>query len=103
MTDFLDPQAWRPDDSPVTYKDNDDKVVWRGDPSVHDDVVEVRRRWAVLRFFSWRYGTFLLGVWAYRDDDDEWNVEVGVGPLLHLHLTITDWPRPSGYSGRRLP
>lgn len=76
---------------------------------------EVRGRWTVLRFFSWRYGSLvrrwrrwythltwhvlsmrnlLLGVWAYRDDDDEWNVEVGLGPLLHLHLLVTDWPRP---------
>ena len=76
---------------------------------------EVRGRWSVVRFFSWKYGTFyrrgrrwytpltwhvlslrnlLLGVWVYRDDDEDWNVELGLGPLLHLHLTVTAWPRP---------
>lgn len=76
---------------------------------------EIRGRWTVLRFFSWRFGSFyrrwrrwythltwhvlsmrnlLLGVWAYRDDDGDWNVEVGLGPLLHLHLLVADWPRP---------
>ena len=76
---------------------------------------EVRGRWWVLRWFDWRSGTayrrgrrwwthmrwtvfpkgtFLLGLYVYRDESDgEWCIDIGLWPL-RWECGITDWPRP---------
>lgn len=75
---------------------------------------EIRTRRTSLRWFSWLHGfagrrgrrwwvhvrwtTFpkrrlLLGLYTYRDDDDERCVDIGLWPFL-WEIGVADWPYP---------